>query len=267
MQQFEREAAKICQALSKLEREGDNSILKSFPLIHWELRCPGSSEGCGEGTFPTYLYHPAVILEEASCDGDANGSEIDELTQQYDEGANEIASEYLEDDSVLVDAEGLAKRPGRDRCFRVNFSIIFSETYAVPVLYFHAQDMNGSPHCRSKVLQWLAPFSQLGEKHRQGDLDEEASWEFVSQEQHPVTGIPSYFLHPCQTAERMALLTRIDPAFTTKTTTLVAKTEKKKPLDLWSWMSMILPAVRFAIPSKLFQAVVDETTQMSDSYR
>jgi Autophagocytosis associated protein, active-site domain len=38
--------------------------------------------------------------------------------------------------------------------------------------------------------------------------DEAARWTFISQEEHPVLGIPYYFVHPCKTASLLDALTR-----------------------------------------------------------
>jgi ubiquitin-like-conjugating enzyme ATG10 len=73
------------------------------------------------------------------------------------------------------------------------------------------------------------------------------SWEFVSQEPHPQTGFPSYFLHPCQTAARMKLLRQDQEQ----------NGDDDNPKYLWAWMSMIFPAVGHSIPPTFYQTVHD----------
>jgi hypothetical protein len=81
----------------------------------------------------------------------------------------------------------------------------------------------------------------------------EDTWEFVSQEQHPFTNMPFFFLHPCQTSQRLRLLKISDGS-------------AKKMNTLWTWMSMILPALGHPIPPPTFldiQSRMMETVQQT----
>ena len=66
--------------------------------------------------------------------------------------------------------------------------------------------------------------------------DEEQQWNFISQEEHPITGRPSYFFHPCQTACRMQLI-------------YPDKEILNRNPGKWilTWLSMILPSAGFRI--------------------
>lgn len=121
-----------------------------------------------------------------------------------------------------------------------SFSIVYSDTYQVPTLYFHVQHQDGSPCIRSQVVQWLLASKLITVPHP-FDEPETTSWDFVSQEHHPHTGFPSYFLHPCRTSERMKLLHQSP-----------GRDESAGINFLWVWMSMVLPAVNHPIPSKVF---------------
>ena len=63
-----------------------------------------------------------------------------------------------------------------DQIYVWDLHIVESSIWECHVLYFRIQDQSGSP---------VSPF-----KIRE--------IEFISQEEHPVLGIPYYFIHPCQ---------------------------------------------------------------------
>jgi Autophagocytosis associated protein, active-site domain len=113
------------------------------------------------------------------------------------------------------------------------FSIAYSYIWHVPVLYFNVQLPNGTACSRLEVLQMLHCFCC--------DPDVMSdTWEFVSSDEHPVTGFPSFFLHPCQSSHRLVVMN----ASTTCPT-----------MRLWSWMSMILPTVGVLISPKVYTVI------------
>lgn len=134
-----------------------------------------------------------------------------------------------------------------------SFSIVYSDTYQVPILYFHVQHQDGTPCIRSQVVQWLQ-----GSKRRTGshtlDESETNSWDFVSQEHHPHTGFPSYFLHPCRTSDRMKQLQQS-----------LVRDDRPGINFLWVWMSMVLPAVNHPIPSKMFWFLQERMSQQKEN--
>jgi hypothetical protein len=139
------------------------------------------------------------------------------------------------------------------------FSVVYSDTYRVPVLYFHVQNQDGSPCSRTQVVQWLSPNASIeGENSSKASssVTTELSWEFVSQEQHPSTGFPSYFLHPCRTSERMKLLQEVVAPLDSSND---EESSSSSSINfMWAWMSMILPAVNHTIPPKLYGMVQDK---------
>ena len=124
-----------------------------------------------------------------------------------------------------------------------HFSIVFSDSWKAPVLFFTVDnlDKNGSPCPRSDVAKMLRQFSHYNRV--------EDAWDLLSHDEHPITGIPSLFLHPCQTMQRMEILTQKQGSHGE------TNTQGNKAL-LLSWMTMILPSVGFSISSKLFQDLV-----------
>merc|ERR1719245_400036 len=96
-----------------------------------------------------------------------------------------------------------------------NLSVVYSETWNVPVLYFRVQYLDGRVCSRDTILLLI----QLKD-------------DFVSEEEHPIHGVPCFFLHPCQTHDCLQLLDN--------DCNIVLR-----------WMMMVLPAVKCKIP--LFQ--------------
>ncbi|KAJ3322402.1 E2-like conjugating enzyme atg10 [Boothiomyces sp. JEL0866] len=88
-----------------------------------------------------------------------------------------------------------------DSVYIWDLHIVESRIWKCPVLYFRIQDLSGSP---------VSPF-----KFKE--------IEFISQEEHPVLGMPFYFIHPCQSSllikelqvkeeDRVMFLPRIEAA-------------------------------------------------------
>jgi len=143
------------------------------------------------------------------------------------------------------------------------FSIIYSSTYQVPVLYFNVQDTNGNPVGRQHLLEILRQEHRRSAFTASNDFTND-TWEFVSQEENPVTGLCSFFLHPCQSTQRLQqFLTSV--ATTIYQNEDCTKLEQKsintedfpftKECILWSWMSMILPAIGQSIPPFYFRHI------------
>lgn len=146
---------------------------------------------------------------------------------------------YLDEDSAPIDDLG-------HECTWV-FSIVYSETWQSPVLYFRVQNKDGSLiSSREDIVQLLKPI------HHQNQVQD--SWDFVSYDEHPVDGMPSFFLHPCQTNNRMTQLVRC-----------IAGDILPSGLLLLIWMSLIFPAVGLVIPSRVFDAIMERLSDKTKS--
>jgi hypothetical protein len=269
---FEDEGTQLCRCLQEVARitnDGEPSSVANkedqkagFGLLHWELQ-RDSVDGS------LYLQHATITT--------INQSHLhqDRRQQQEDpqhEAVGEVVPDYdLEDDSVLVDSELYVEDPNKSpvvdsMMIQWTFSVVYSDTYRVPVLYFHVQNPDGSPCSRSQVVQWLSPTSASTEKGENSSTEESlsgttetSSWEFVSQEQHPHTGFPSYFLHPCRTSERMKLLQEVATVPLDDSNDTQSSWSSSSSIHfLWAWMSMILPAVNHTTPPKLYGIVRDK---------
>jgi 2',3'-cyclic-nucleotide 2'-phosphodiesterase (5'-nucleotidase family) len=201
-----------------------------WPLCHWEV-CASSQSDI------LYLHHPLIdVLMPTSV------VKTDQVLFDSDEAYD------LEDCNVVVDHYTSCLVTNMRILQAVtlwSFSIVYSETYGVPVLYFHVQDSHGAPCSRPQVLQMLL---YLGGTEIVAVDD---TWDFISQEQHPITNMPTFFLHPCQSAGRLQLLLRGHDD-------IARESSSNHHNVLWTWMSMMLPTFGHSIPSALFLQVQDQ---------
>jgi len=73
------------------------------------------------------------------------------------------------------------------------FTIVYSSSYASPVLYFTVATTSGSPLPPASVLELLP---------RQISINDTPP---ISMEEHPISGLPVFFLHPCNTSSLLEL--------------------------------------------------------------
>lgn len=194
---FQRGAEALCRVFQETECD--------FKLSKWSLNGSASS---GEA----HLEHPRVSRGQSA----AIASNDDDLF--IDDG-------LVEDTDTVLPSCGSACHKETDW----TFSIVYSHTWQQPVLYFFGQESDGSPLTRTRVVDILSNL-----RHRNKVQD---SWDFVSAEEHPVSGMPAFFLHPCRTG---ALLETINSDPT------------DDALRLLSWMALIFPSVGYPIPAKLY---------------
>ena len=101
----------------------------------------------------------------------------------------------------VADANTLPLPPSLSTCVWT-YSIVFHATWRCPVLYFSTSP----PLSRSAVLRHLRlpPDSVPPPGGECGVLD--GSYGLVSMEDHPASGHPSYYLHPCQTRDVLSAM-------------------------------------------------------------
>ncbi|GAA5931932.1 hypothetical protein JCM3775_000081 [Rhodotorula graminis] len=96
-----------------------------------------------------------------------------------------------DDDAATVAVESASSASHELGC-TVLLSICYSPTFSVPVLWFEAHQSSGTPLSLEQVLR--STLFHDGHGLSSGDATP-----FVSQADHPATGRPSWFLHPCET--------------------------------------------------------------------
>lgn len=228
-------AEALVAAFDSLSRRSPHT-LHQWKLDQSERYCAGFPSG-----LRLHLKHPPVIRQKVSA-----ATSIPRISVLFE------AESALEDDSVEIydpnkPSEGERKENGALEAFSEtewHFSVVYSETWQVPVLYFTVQQQpGGSPCSRTQVVEILADIHPCNREY----IDD--SWDFVSFEEHPITGIPSCFLHPCQTAARLHLLD-----FQSSDGDVVEQNKQVNPL--LSWMCMILPSVGYGIPPQMYQELL-----------
>ena len=77
----------------------------------------------------------------------------------------------------------------------IDYHVVHSFSYEVPVLYFTATYSNG------RQLSLNDTWKLLSNRFVSGDMDR---WGLISQQEHPLLHYPFYHIHPCHTAKVMA---------------------------------------------------------------
>jgi hypothetical protein len=200
---FQRSAKALVETLNQIHVDSITSLLSS-ELTSWvvETRRDG-----GDGS--VYLYHPPVLIFPNNKDH--SHRVVESITSDEDE---QLDSEL--DESAVLNNNSTVDFT------EWSFSVVFHEVWRVPTLYFDVNGSDGTPINREEVVRLVSDDS----------MTEEQSWDFISQEEHPMTGSPSFFLHQCQTVAKMELL---------------LLQEQHNLCPLLSWMSMILPSVGCSI--------------------
>jgi Autophagocytosis associated protein, active-site domain len=244
-EEFHQESQRLVSALQTL-REEDEEPSSLFLLSGWYYT---KAEGY------LYLTHPPILRHDVKDNHDLDLGEEEEP---------------FWDDTIFQDDTSTSPSSTVNNSITTTttttttqwyFDIVYSDTWRVPLLYFRVENRNhnGSPCSRSHVVTMLRQYSHY---NRVAD-----AWEFLSHEEHPITGIPSFFLHPCQTMQRMETLTTTSTSTTngSKDDTTCTRTTDNQGLLLLSWMTMILPSVGYSIPSKVFQKLLVQLQDTSYS--
>ncbi|KAK1412692.1 hypothetical protein QVD17_34137 [Tagetes erecta] len=117
-----------------------------------------------------------------------------------------------------------------------DFHLVYSSSYRVPVLYFHAYSSDGQPLNKDEIEKSLSTESV--------NVLKESKWTFITQEEHPYLNRPWYTLHPCGTSEWMKLLL----AGENRTT------ENRMEQYLISWFSVVGQVFGMRLPHEMLKS-------------
>jgi hypothetical protein len=164
----------------------------------------GNSSGSSSTCSSAWLKQEIPLIKE----GEGKAKQIAEENKEFDDDVVEadlLASCCNDTDEDVGDGESLDNSSSRDDNALVewSFSIVFSDLWNVPVLWFDARYMNGKQVQREDILQLFNYTEKNNNEENRQDEDTNnvvpASYSFISIEEHPITVLPSYFFHPCGT--------------------------------------------------------------------
>lgn len=157
-----------------------------------------------------------AVLSPWEVKGESSGEALDE--ERSDDVEN-VSEEVV--DVECEDVAAVQVLSSKNHVYSLH--IVYSPTYQVPVLYFNGRSQDGS---------------LLGVEEIWGDVPQACKEHFsnshISQGEHPVLGLPFYFIHPCNTRHLMALLVDTQPLDTSNAAYLI------------NWLSWVSPI--FGIP-------------------
>ncbi|KAG2183741.1 hypothetical protein INT43_006752, partial [Umbelopsis isabellina] len=143
-----------------------------------------------------------------------------------------IASVEEVDDNLEIDhgiSDGATLDLPEITTLQIEYHVVYSSSYQVPVLYFNAYYSNGSVLTRDELDKFVINPSYR-EPLKSSTLMQQGS---ISQQEHPILGLPFYYIHPCDTASLMAQVDISDIN-----------------CYIMSWLSFFGPLVGLYLPSK-----------------
>ena len=115
----------------------------------------------------------------------------------------------------------------------IECQILYSESYANPVLYFTACHFNG------QILKLEHCWKMVDVQHH-SLVNSEEKWSFLTQVEHPILLKPFYQIHPCHTKDFMKFFDR-----------------PNKELYVISWLSIVLPVLNLMFPIDSYHRYFD----------
>ncbi|CAE6434341.1 unnamed protein product [Rhizoctonia solani] len=124
---------------------------------------------------------------------------------------NKQDTTLLDGDDELIEHDDESCAPtNEDVAERVYFheSIVWHPTYMVPTYYFQAVDTGGSPVSLTQVINttrfrrrtFLDMAGEVAEYGIQPTKTDNAQFPLLSDGDHPITGAPHWYFHPCETS-------------------------------------------------------------------
>ncbi|KAK7969807.1 hypothetical protein PG988_008880 [Apiospora saccharicola] len=112
---------------------------------------------------------------------------------------NETMTDDMAMDGDEDDQELLVKHPSKANFGHVRYDIHFHPTYRAPCLWFSLHDLPGGEASFDidTVFRRLVPDQYKDSLRRTGGIGG------ISADHHPLTGVPSFFVHPCFLSDAM----------------------------------------------------------------
>ena len=126
-----------------------------------------------------------------------NLNKLDTKLKPPEQGDTKTTDDQFEDLSIEMGLEGeddqatLPQDQTNSELITLEYHIVYSTSYGVPVLYFNAHKQNGKLLSLDELWSTIPPHYQERLQHEK--------WTFVTQQEHPLLGRPYFQLHPCYT--------------------------------------------------------------------
>lgn len=204
-----------------------NKFNTALPQCSWVARPdspyrPSTSKDEGYLSVENVIVFPTTAAE--SCRGGDDKEREEELScsqeDDFIDGATIVQNHY-------------------DASHHYDFHVVYSASYRVPVLYFHAYCSDGRILVLDDVEKSIPATS--------AELLMLSKWTFITQEDHPYLNRPWYTLHPCGTSEWMKMLFSNEPA-PAEGGAAVAK-------YLVSWFSVVGQVFGLKIPFEMLSSI------------
>lgn len=113
---------------------------------------------------------------------------------------DDVIEKTFEDDAELQEdmdnSDNVVTTPNNIAVLKMDYNVIYSDSYAVPVLYFNAQHMDG------RILLHDELDVLFSSSH--ADAMKSQIMTTLTQVEHPILQQPFYMLHPCKTSVLMS---------------------------------------------------------------
>lgn len=175
-----------------------------------ELRDGWTTQGAGSDPGSIYLRKITNLSLDESCVSATCVDLEDNLLEQED--VSESRSEATRDVVTL------------------EYHLLYSLSYQVPVMYFNAWRTNGSLLSIEEIWALACTTQRVALN--------EARWGAISQQDHPILGTPYFFFHPCNSAQMLANVSQDDRAN-----------------KVIAWLSVVAPLVGLKLPIEYIKII------------
>lgn len=177
------------------EGEDESCLNRYYAVMKCIYRISHSRCGPRQGSEET---RGTGYVEDDGCSGFETAAEQDLESSERDKAGSVDCSHQ---------SDGMM-----DHYVVIEFHVCYSASYQDPVLYMHAYMDSGTVLGMQDIKEYciqvvkLRCSSNSTRKNIIGDIE----WPMMTQESHPVTQVPCYMVHPCDTGDVMKRLLQGD---------------------------------------------------------
>ena len=212
-QQFERDARELVDISARI---GDGWELKTIKI-------------CSEPE--------TIFLSKTITNHTIDTAEKDSIELTNDVLLDLVGPSEVED--VIDPAVAISHLPTLQQTVCVEYHIVYSDSYEVPILYFNATQSNGQQLSLDDIWKIVSKDLTSSNPDR---------WSLVSQQEHPLLGRPFYHVHPCHTAKVMGKALTVLSCEQHRSETMSSNGGTNSPNYLIAWLSTFGPLVGLRVP-------------------